>query len=308
MIKWPVPKSIKALRGVLGFTGYYKKFILDYGIIATLLKALLKNEAFKWSKGRLAFSSQALKGKNLQLSTYGKEFLALVLAIKKWRPYLLGGSFIIRNDHHSLKYLMEQKGVENKVADSSSRKDQDENVHYVLAISVPNATWLGEIKRAYVEDQAVQQQFVILQQNPTTNSSLSIEGGVFFKKGRSYIPNCADLKVRILHFIHASPVAGHSGFHKSLQRARSGFYWPGMKTEIKKFIKECEWSEWLAFAEWWYNTTFHTSTKLTPYEAVNGVPPTPLREYVPGGDSKSNPSEKRGNDGGQHGPNLKDHL
>lgn len=29
-----------------------------------------------------------------------------------------------------------------------------------------------------------------------------------------------------------------------------------------------EWSKWLPSAEWWYNTTFHTATELTPYEIV----------------------------------------
>lgn len=37
---------------------------------------------------------------------YEKVLLALVVAIKNWRPYLLGGSFIIRIDHNSWKYLL----------------------------------------------------------------------------------------------------------------------------------------------------------------------------------------------------------
>lgn len=38
--------------------------------------------------------------------------------------------------------------------------------------------------------------------------------------------------------------------------------------------KPKEWSKWLPLAEWWYNTSFHSSTKTTPYEVVYGqVPP-----------------------------------
>lgn len=33
------------------------------------------------------------------------------------------------------------------------------------------------------------------------------------------------------------------------------------------------WSMWLPLANWWYNTNFHTSTQITPYEVVYNQPP-----------------------------------
>ena len=57
----------------------------------------------------IAYHSQALKGSKLSLSIYEKELLALVVVVKKWRPYLLWRPFVIKTDHHSLKYLLEQK-------------------------------------------------------------------------------------------------------------------------------------------------------------------------------------------------------
>jgi hypothetical protein len=44
----------------------------------------------------------------LSLSAYEKEMMALVAAIKTWRPYLLGQRFVVRTDHRSLKYLWDQ--------------------------------------------------------------------------------------------------------------------------------------------------------------------------------------------------------
>ncbi|CAN0904661.1 Retrovirus-related Pol polyprotein from transposon 17.6 [Linum grandiflorum] len=156
MVDWPEPQSPKALRGFLGLTGYYRKFVRDYGSIARPLTQMLKKGGFEWSdqpreafknlktaittapvlrlpdftqpfvvecdacanrvgaflmqEGRaIAYFSQAIQGKSLLLSVYEKEMLALALAVKRWRPYLLGCKFVIRTDQRSLKYLLEQK-------------------------------------------------------------------------------------------------------------------------------------------------------------------------------------------------------
>ncbi|KAL0351492.1 UNVERIFIED_CONTAM: Transposon Ty3-G Gag-Pol polyprotein [Sesamum calycinum] len=38
-----------------------------------------------------------------------------------------------------------------------------------------------------------------------------------------------------------------------------------------------EWVHWLPLAEWWYNTSFHSSIRTTPYEVVyRQPPPTPI--------------------------------
>lgn len=44
----------------------------------------------------LVYLSQALKGQALDLPTYEKELLALVLVVKTLRPYLLGTTFVIK--------------------------------------------------------------------------------------------------------------------------------------------------------------------------------------------------------------------
>jgi hypothetical protein len=56
----------------------------------------------------IAFLSKALGDKHKNLSIYEKEFLALIMAVERWKHYLKRQEFIILTDHKSLAYLKEQ--------------------------------------------------------------------------------------------------------------------------------------------------------------------------------------------------------
>lgn len=47
-------------------------------------------------------------------------------------------------------------------------------------------------------------------------------------------------------------------------------------------VRPKEWSLWLLMAEWWYNTNHHSSTGITPFEALYGYSPPSLLSYVLG--------------------------
>lgn len=77
--EWPLPRAPKALREFLKLIRYYRKFIQGYGGIAAPLNALLKKEAFVWTKGSCrAFEKlkhAMMSPPVLKMSYFNKEFI-----------------------------------------------------------------------------------------------------------------------------------------------------------------------------------------------------------------------------------------
>jgi len=89
---------------VLALPNFTKPFVVEVDASGRGIGAVLMQDSHP-----LAYMSKALSSKHQALSTYEKEFMAVVLVVEKWRPYLLGRHFVIKTYHFSLKYLMEQK-------------------------------------------------------------------------------------------------------------------------------------------------------------------------------------------------------
>ncbi|GKC33896.1 ty3-gypsy retrotransposon protein [Tanacetum coccineum] len=72
MQEWPVPSNVNQLRGFLGLTGYYRRFIMNFATVSRPLTRLLKKGGYKWTEeAQLAFET-------LKIAMMKASFLALL--------------------------------------------------------------------------------------------------------------------------------------------------------------------------------------------------------------------------------------
>ena len=57
----------------------------------------------------ICYASKTLVNAQLNYTTMEKELLAVVFALEKFRPYILGSKIIVYTDHAALKYLLSKK-------------------------------------------------------------------------------------------------------------------------------------------------------------------------------------------------------
>jgi hypothetical protein len=62
----------------------------------------------------VAFASRKLSGAENNYPVHELELLAIVYALREWRPYLHGSRFVIKTDHHPLRYLDTQKNLSKR--------------------------------------------------------------------------------------------------------------------------------------------------------------------------------------------------
>ena len=75
-----------------------------------------------------------------------------------------------------------------------------------------------------------------------TDFSLN-QQGLLLHKNRLYIPNIAEIKLRVMDEIHKRPYSGHLGYEKMITMIRKDSFWPNMKKEVAEYLArflECQ--------------------------------------------------------------------
>jgi hypothetical protein len=149
---------------VLAMPDFTKPFVVECDASSHGFGAVLVQDSHP-----IAFFSRPVVPRHRALAAYEREIIGLVHAVRHWRPYLWGRHFVVKTDHYSLKYLLDQRlstipqhhwvgkllgfdftveykpGHANTVADALSRRDTPEDVG-VMALSAPRFDFVAKLR------------------------------------------------------------------------------------------------------------------------------------------------------------------
>ena len=158
---------------VLAMPDFSKTFVVECDALSHGFGAVLVQDSHP-----VAFFSRPVAPRHRALAAYERELIGLVQAVRHWRPYLWGRRFLVKTDHYSLKYLLDQRlstipqhhwvgkllgfdfaveykpGHTNAVADALSRRDTPEE-GVVLVLSGPRFDFIERLRQAHSTDPAL---------------------------------------------------------------------------------------------------------------------------------------------------------
>lgn len=273
---WPKPSSVRELQQFLGFTNFYRRFIKNYSSLAKPLTDLTSkkrtycwstaaDQAFKTLKEKLLDKSAILRHPQpnlpFQLHTdasdfaigailsqdghpidyfskkllpaeanyaiHDKELLAIIAALRHWRHLLVGTQFPtqIFTDHKNLTFFRTKQILKQRHARWAEFLSEFEyELHHIPGNQNTPAD-------------AISRRPDLQSQEPYTGALLPPKRWV-----HANVIQVTDSQERtdIMLSRHVDRQAGHGGFRKTLDLISRDFSWPGMRKDIKSFVKTCQ--------------------------------------------------------------------
>ena len=204
----------------MNYPDFNKEFLVttdasDYAIGAVLSQGTVGQDR------PIAYASRILCKAEQNYNTTEKELLAIVWAVKHFRPYLYGVRFKIITDHKPLIWLF-------NVTDPGSRL-----IRWRLKLEEYDYEIVHKAGKNNVNADA-------LSRNPITEASAINVTRQDNDSPREY---SEEEKRQILYEYHDSPTGGHQGVTRTLNRIRLQHNWRGITAEVEDYISKCEYCQ-----------------------------------------------------------------
>lgn len=218
----------------------------------------------------IAFASRALSDPEKKYSVTEQECLAVVWAIKKFRPYLEGYKFTVITDHSSLRWLhnlknptgrlarwalelleydyeiVHRKGALHHVPDALSRMYESDTEITALAAVPADLV-------ANTADEWYRKRFEgVADRTKRYTDWKIVDGQLYYCRPKAIISEIVDdldrwklvlpqeLREEALREAHDEPQSGHLGVDKTFQRLAVAYFWPNMFRDVAKYVRQCD--------------------------------------------------------------------
>jgi hypothetical protein len=102
-------KKVMSTCPILALPDFAQPFTVECDASRECIGAVLMQH-----RHHIVYESRKLRGPELLYTIYDKEMLAIMHALAKFRQYLVGAKFVVRTDHNSLKYFLDQKELNER--------------------------------------------------------------------------------------------------------------------------------------------------------------------------------------------------
>lgn len=246
---------------ILSSPNFSEKFIIqcdasDCGLGGVLTQVINGEEKV------IAFASRSLSKAERNYSVTERECLAVLFSVDKFRPYIEGTRFTVITDHYSLLWLnrlkepagrlarwavklqqyefdlIHRKGKFHTVPDALSRIQNNQNVSLIDVDFNNLEPWYIGMRTRVTH-------------YPQEYPQWKAENGVLYKLVPNQLPlksNISDWKIvvpktqrkEVINSCHDPPTSGHFGFYKTVARIQETYYWPKLRSDVLKYIRNCK--------------------------------------------------------------------
>ncbi|KAJ9553073.1 hypothetical protein OSB04_017118 [Centaurea solstitialis] len=189
-------------------------------------------------RGRvIAYDSRQLKPHEANYPTHDLELAAVVFALKIWRHYLYGRRWLDVVKDYDCEILY-HPGKADVVADALSRKTEHAPLrisHLKMAVTT---SFVDLVLRAQEEASREENQ----NGEPIRGQMAALvrdSRGLLTRFGRVWVPRAGTARQTLLEEAHKSKFSIHSGATKMYRDLRTGYWWPGMKRDVARYVESC---------------------------------------------------------------------
>ena len=258
--------------GILIHPDFKKKFILSTDASLVGIGAVVEQE-LNGELRPVRFSSKSLNDAQRNWDTTERECWSVVYHLKEFRHLLLGNLEKVVTDHNALKWLIHKSdatgklarwqaslveynpltveyrpGTENVVADSLSRPPCVNVVSALVNNNLATDAWLDDLKAEPFYESIIEE----LETGGSVGDEFS---NYVMNEGKLYriwhnptnktatrlllvVPK--ERREALLYSYHDNKLAGHLGFVKCFEKLRNDYWWPGMFSDVKKWVLACD--------------------------------------------------------------------